>query len=183
LATTLVLVRHGETDWNRERRVQGHTDVPLNAEGRLQAADLVARLAHETFDAVYTSDLRRARETALLVAEPRGLNVVPATELRERDFGTWEGLTDDEAHRRYPMETRDPRGWGDAETQEEMAARVLEKLIEIGRVHRGGRVLVVSHGGPLRAVLRHVGRDGDGPIENCAVVRVVAQDDTLWGVH
>jgi broad specificity phosphatase PhoE len=182
VATTIVLARHGETDWNRARRVQGHADVPLNAAGRRQAADLVARLAHETFDAVYTSDLRRASETALLVAEPRGLDVVPATELRERDFGTWEGLTDDEARRRYPVETEDPRWWGDAETQEEMATRVVQKLIEIGRVHRGGRVLVVSHGGPLRAMLRHVGRDPHGPIDNCAVVRFVAEGGTLRGV-
>jgi len=182
VTTLILLARHGETDWNRERRVQGHTDVPLNSAGRRQAQDLAEVLSGDAIDSVYSSDLRRASATAGVVADPRGLEVVLLTDLRERNFGTWEGLTDDEARRRYPEETSDPRTWGDGETQVEMAARVLEAVRLIGSRHSGEVVLVVSHGGPLRAVLRLVGREVDGPLENCAVVRLLAVGSVLRGV-
>jgi broad specificity phosphatase PhoE len=180
--TTLILTRHGETEWNREGRVQGHADIPLNGTGIAQAQRLAADLLHLELDAVYASDLLRASVTASIVAEPRGLEVVLLPALRERDFGTWEGLTDVEARRRFPTETADPRTWGDAETQGEMASRVFRALIEIGCEHAGGTVLVVSHGGPLRATLRRVGRGGHGPLENGAVVRVLAEGATLRAV-
>ena len=89
--TTLLLARHGETDWNRARRWQGHAVRPLTDRGRAQAAALSDRLADIALDAVYSSDLRRARETAEAVALPHGLDVIVLPELREVDVGSWEG--------------------------------------------------------------------------------------------
>jgi broad specificity phosphatase PhoE len=172
--TTIVLVRHGETDWNAERRVQGTTDRRLNETGVAQARALAQQLADEPLDAVYTSDLSRALETARTVAEAHALSVEALTDLRERDFGTWEGLTDEEIFERYP-EAR-TGSWGDAETREELAARVVGAMRSIAARHPGGRVLVVTHGGPLRAMLAQCAIDGEGPIANCHVVRLVFRD-------
>ncbi len=168
--TTILLVRHGETDWNAERRVQGHSDRPLNETGRAQARSLAEELAAERIDAVYSSDLLRAHETARIVAETKGLGVTAIPDLRERDFGTWEGLTDDEILARFPEAATGP--WGDAETRQQMAERVADALRRIADAHPDGNVLVVSHGGPLRAVLTHCGVDGVGRIDNCHVVRL-----------
>src|SRR5579862_1895349 len=100
--TTILLARHGETDWNVERRWQGHADTPLNDTGRAQARSLGEELADEPIDAVFSSDLRRAHETARLVAEPRGLSVIAIPDLRERNFGSAEGLTTEEIQTRFP---------------------------------------------------------------------------------
>ena len=178
--TTILLARHGETDWNLNRRVQGHSDTPLNDTGRAQAQALGEELAGERIDAVYSSDLVRAHETARAVAEPRGLGVTAIRDLRERHFGTWEGMTDDEIFARF--DPTPDTSWGDGETREEMAERVLDALRRIAATHPGSRVLVVSHGGPLRAVLSHCGVDGVGRIDNCHVVRVEIVDGVLRGV-
>jgi broad specificity phosphatase PhoE len=178
--TTILLARHGETDWNLNRRVQGHSDTPLNDTGRAQAQALGGELADERIDAVYSSDLIRAHETARAVAEPRGLGVTAIRGLRERNFGTWEGLTDDEILARF--NPAPDSSWGDGETREEMAERVLDALRRIAAAHPESRVLVVSHGGPLRAVLAHCGVNGVGRIDNCHVVRVEVVDGILRGV-
>jgi probable phosphoglycerate mutase len=170
VVTTILLTRHGETDWNRDQRVQGHTDRPLNDTGRAQAEELARTLADEPLDAVYASDLSRAHETARAVAEGRGLPVRTEASLREKSFGTWEGLTGSEIQERFPDALQGH--WGDGEQADEMAARVLEAVRRIAVAHPGERVLVVSHGGPLRAVLRHCNVDLDGPIGNCAVIRI-----------
>lgn len=180
MATTIFLVRHGETDWNRERRVQGHADRPLNEVGREQAAALAAELAGESIDAVYASDLVRARDTALAVASALGLEVVPHAGLREKHFGTWEGLLDHEVLERYPQAATGP--WGDGETTGQLAERVLAALHEIAARHPGETVLAVSHGGPLRAVLRNCAVDGVDRVENCQVVRIVIEDGDLRAV-
>lgn len=177
--TTILLVRHGETDWNRERRVQGHSDRPLNETGLAQAAALVEELADERIDAVYSSDLARALDTAGGIATARGLPVHPLSELREKNFGTWEGLTDTEIKARFPEASAGP--WGDAETSEELAERVLGALRSIASDHPGGRVLVVTHGGALRAVLRHCAVQ-DGPVLNCHVARIAVENGTLRSV-
>lgn len=179
MATTILLTRHGETDWNRERRVQGHTDRPLNDTGRAQALALAQALAGESLEAVYASDLSRAYETARAVAEPRRLPVRTVPELREKNFGTWEGLTDEEIFSRFPDARRGR--WGDGETPEHVASRVVVALQEIAGRHPGATVLVVSHGGPLRAVLSHCSAFADGPIENCHVARLeVEGGDFRW---
>jgi phosphoserine phosphatase len=178
--TTILLARHGETDWNLNRRVQGHSDTPLNDTGRAQARALGEELAEERIDAVYSSDLIRAHETARAVAESRGLGVTAIRDLRERHFGTWEGLTDGEIFARF--NPAPDSSWGDGETRDEMAERVLDALRRIAAAHPESRVLVVSHGGPLRAVLAHCGVDGIGRIDNCHVVRVEVVDGILRGV-
>ena len=178
--TTILLVRHGETDWNLQRRVQGHSDTPLNDNGRAQALALADTLDDVELDAVYASDLARAFETARIVAERRGLPVTSVPGLRERNFGTWEGLTDTEIFERYPAAKNG--SWGDAETQDEMRERVLAALHEIAAVHPGGRVLVVTHGGPVRRLLVECGRDGKGPIGNSALYEVRLQDGRFVGI-
>jgi broad specificity phosphatase PhoE len=153
--TTLILVRHGETDWNAQQRWQGHSDTPLNDAGREQARRLAGDL--EPVDALYSSDLARARETAEIIAEVTGVEVRLDHRLRERGFGSWEGLTSDEIESSFPDEQRRWRegvgaGANDAEPFEAFAARVGSFLDEVGRRHPGEDVLVVSHGGTIRVV-------------------------------
>lgn len=150
--TDLWLVRHGQTDWNVEGRYQGQSDVPLNEAGRQQARDLAARLAGQHFEAVYSSDLARARETAEIVAAALGLPVRLDRRLREICQGEWEGLqvkdisgrfVKDVAHaRENPLHSRAPGG----ESVGEVAARMAVAASDIAREHPGGRVLVFSHG-------------------------------------
>ena len=167
MPTRIILARHGETDWNRERRWQGHSDRPLTDTGRQQAHALATQLAAEPIDAVYSSDLIRAHETARIVAEQLGVDVVTVPGLRERRFGSWEGLQDVEVERRFPGVHGPP----DGETREEMARRVLDSLDAIAATHRGRTVLVVSHGGPIRAALRHHRHPScDEPVGNCSIV-------------
>src|SRR5581483_2208896 len=119
--TTLLLSRHGETDWNREGRWQGWADPPLNEVGREQARALAETLRTTAFDAVYSSDLRRAHETARIVAAPHGVAVVTGPGLREIDVGSWSGLTRAEIEARFGPDAVRP----DGETREQHAARVL----------------------------------------------------------
>jgi len=154
--TTLLLARHGETDWNRARRWQGHADRPLTERGRAQAAELAERLADIALDAVYSSDLRRARETAEAVAQAQGVDLVQLAELREVSVGSWEGLTREEAETRFPEGFRrwlaGGTGWEDGETYAEMSKRVLVAVQRIAGGREGNRFLIVSHGGPIRAI-------------------------------
>ena len=154
--TTILLARHGESDWNRERRWQGHADRPLTEHGVEQAHALAERLGDIDLDAVYSSDLLRARATAEAVAAPRGLDVRIVPDLREVDVGSWSGLTREEARDRFPSDfvrwLDGSQGWGDGETYETMSERVLAALATIIAAHPEGRVLVVAHGGPIRAI-------------------------------
>jgi broad specificity phosphatase PhoE len=154
--TTILIARHGQSDWNQEKRWQGHADRPLTERGREQAQVLADRLAHIELDAVYSSDLHRARDTAAVVAESQGLDLRQLPDLREVDVGSWSGLTRAEAEERFPegfARWRDGYpGWKDGETYEAMTDRVLRAVDEIAAEHDGGRVLVVSHGGPIRAM-------------------------------
>jgi broad specificity phosphatase PhoE len=140
--TTLLLVRHGETDWNADGRLQGHTDRPLTDFGRWQAQQLAGELESEELEAIYSSDLARARETAEIVGERLELPVVLDPDLREKDWGTWEGLTAVERDRVEFV----------GESTEEHQERVLGALRRIAERHSGGRVLVVTHGGSMRRV-------------------------------
>jgi broad specificity phosphatase PhoE len=155
--TTLLLVRHGETDWNAAGRLQGHTDRPLSDFGRRQARELAAELANEPPDAIYASDLARARETAEIAGERLGLRVVLDPDLREKDWGTWEGLT--------PVERDRVEFVG--ESTEAHQERILRALRRIARRHPGGRVLVVTHGGSMRRVQTAAMGMAMPVVENC----------------
>ena len=181
------MVRHGETDWNRESRFQGQSDPPLNASGRRQAHELAQRLRGESLDTVYASPLRRAYETAEIVAGGLGLEVQAVDALREVFLGAWEGLTLSEVEARFPEGYRrwvgHRDGWHGGESYDELAQRVIAGLLEIAEAHEGGRVLAVTHGGPIRsAVAAATGtpfaeiHSSVRVIENCAVLRFTVGD-------
>jgi probable phosphoglycerate mutase len=153
--TTILLARHGETDWNREGRFQGWADPPLNATGRAQAVDLSVQLMAEELAAVYSSPLRRAYETAEVVAASRGLEPVTVDALREVDVGSWSGLSRAEIEQRFPEQYARwldyGQGWEDGETYEQMVDRVVGALQELAEARDGERILAVTHGGPIRA--------------------------------
>jgi broad specificity phosphatase PhoE len=155
--TELLLVRHGETDWNADRRWQGRDDPPLNERGLEQARELAGTLEGEAIDALYTSDLRRALMTAEVLAERLGLELRPLQELREIDVGSWSGLTFEELSERYPEQVARHleswgSGWEDGERPEQLTERVVAALRRIAAEHPDGRVLVVVHGGVVRAI-------------------------------
>ena len=155
--TTLLLVRHGETDWNAVGRLQGHTDRPLSDYGRRQARQLADELAEEEVEAIYASDLARARETAEIAGKRLGLPVVLDPDLREKDWGTWEGLT--------PVERDRVEFVG--ESTEAHQERILRALRRIAKRHPGGRVLVVTHGGSMRRVQTAALGMAMPVVENC----------------
>jgi phosphoserine phosphatase len=154
--TTILLARHGESDWNRSQRWQGFADRPLTDLGRRQAAELAARLDETELDTIYSSDLRRARETAEIVARSKGLEVHATPDLREVDVGSWSGLTRAEAEAQFPEGYArwlgGGEGWKDGETYEQMSERVVAAVQRIAALHDDRRVLVVAHGGSIRAV-------------------------------
>jgi broad specificity phosphatase PhoE len=160
--TTIFLARHGESDWNVEKRFQGHSDRPLTERGRKQAHALADLVGAEKIDAVYTSPLSRARETAEIVAARAGLEAVALPELREVDTGSWSGLSRADVEARFPEGFARWRsggsGWENGESYDEMAERVIGALRTIAEDHPDGRVLVISHGGPIRAI--HAAAEG-----------------------
>ncbi len=156
------LVRHGVTEWNRALRFQGHTDIPLDAEGRAQAAKIGARIARlpQPPVAVYSSDLSRARDTAAAIAAPLGLTVVATPELRETCLGAWEGLNRAEIEARgegvllagYIRDSLTHRP-PESETLEAVYARMNRAWDAIRAENHTGPVVIVGHGGSLRALL------------------------------
>lgn len=184
--TELYLVRHGETDWNVARRIQGVTDIPLNARGREQARECGRLLARRTFDAIYCSPLSRAVETARLIAGIVGLDEPTAlTELVERDYGAAEGLSWSEIERRFPEGVRVPG----RESREAVALRVVPALIRLAERHPGEALIVISHGGSIRSVLNAVdpgsrfGMITNGSVHSFRVVdgglKLIAFDDPI----
>jgi len=156
--TLVLLVRHGETQWNLDQRIQGHQDVPLTERGMEQARRLAACLAAEPPHAIYSSDLQRSRLTAELLAPDR-TEIRTDPRLREAEFGEWEGLSLAEIRSRHPEDfenwrrdalTHRPPG---GETIEALKDRCMSALAEALPRHPGERVLVVSHGGPVRAMV------------------------------
>jgi broad specificity phosphatase PhoE len=156
VATTILLARHGESDWNHSERWQGLADRPLTERGREQARTLADRLHDVQLDAIYSSDLQRARDTAQVVGLDHGLDVTEVPALREVDVGSWSGLTRTEAETRFPEGYArwldGGEGWEDGETYEQLRDRVVMAIRRIATDHEGGRVLVVAHGGTIRAI-------------------------------
>jgi broad specificity phosphatase PhoE len=172
--TTIFLARHGETDWNREGRWQGWADPPLNERGRDQARELAEQLRATPFDAVYSSDLARAHETAEIVAKPHRMAVVADPGLREIDVGSWSGLTRAELDERFPDGDRP-----DGETRDQHRVRVQAAVERIARANLGRRILIVTHGGTMRALRGQVSDGPQHPIANCGVIEFHFRDDVL----
>jgi probable phosphoglycerate mutase len=156
----LCIVRHGETDWNAERRLQGQADIALNAVGRAQAVAMRESLRALAFAAAYSSDLERARRTADIALAGSGLAVLPAPTFRERDYGRYQGLTADEAARDHPAmhalhQARDPHyAYETGESLTAFAARIAAGLRELAARHAGEQVLLFTHGGVLDIIYR-----------------------------
>lgn len=161
MKTEFILLRHGETEWNSLGRLQGHQDSPLSPEGLRQADALAARLSTVPFQALYSSDLGRALETARRIAARTGHSVLPDLRLRERGLGIFEGLTRDEASQRHP-EVFAQYATGGPEFVVPSGESTLQRLRhavgcleELGARHPGTRVVVVTHGGVLSSLFRH----------------------------
>ncbi len=178
--TRICFVRHGETDWNVEKRIQGQLDLPLNEVGRAQALAMAFNAAHVSFRTVYSSDLARAEETARALALREGLEVELLPQLRERNYGIFQGITAAEGALRYPEAhahymARDPDY--DFETGESLlhfAARVAEAVDWMVRHHSGQTIAAVSHAGVLdilyrKATGRPLHTPRDFVIPNCAL--------------
>lgn len=190
--TRLCLIRHGETVWNARARIQGQLDVALSGAGHAQARALAGALAGERFDALYTSDLARARQTAQAIAQRLKLPVDSRAALRERHYGVFQSLTYGEARERHPDEyARHARREVDCdfrtgESLHAFAARVLEGIAQILAAHAGGRVLVVTHGGVLDIVHRRatgasLAAPRDFDIPNAAV-NWIEVDGERWSI-
>ena len=190
----LYLVRHGETDWNREKRWQGHFDRPLSPEGRAQAAAAARRLVGERISRIHSSDLTRAWQTAEIVGEACGVEPQADRRLREVDVGNWAGLTQEEAKQRFPhgYERRRSggKGWEDGESYEEMGERVLACVTEIIAQARGSEhIALICHSGVVRMLVVHAlhlapeDRRAIGGNEHGAVTILKARNDRPWSLR
>lgn len=196
----ILLIRHGETEWNRMRRMQGHIDIPLSEVGRRQALALAAALTTERPQVIYASDLQRARDTAQPTADMLDLPVTLDPGLRERCFGAFEGLMYEEIGARYPqafarMQARDPHvqfpaGERKAETLTDFYRRAVGAVARIARRHEGSKLAIVTHGGVLDCLYREatgkaIDAERDFSIVNAAINRLRWQSGRFtllaWG--
>ncbi|MFF1633113.1 histidine phosphatase family protein [Leifsonia sp. NPDC058248] len=178
--TRISLVRHGQTDWNLSKRIQGSSDIPLNDTGREQAESTGRALAGGSYDAIYASPLSRANETASIIARHTGLDTpLPLEAVAERRYGEAEGLTGSEILARWPEGTPVPG----RESRDAVVERALPALLDLGEKHPGESIIVVSHGGVIGSLVRHVtGHALPGPgevIPNGSVHEFVYDDGTL----
>ena len=191
--TRVLLVRHGETAWNVEGRIQGHVNTALNALGQAQARALGERLLHVKFDAVYSSDLQRAYETARWAVLDSGGTVIPEPRLRERHLGVLQGLTGPEAIASQPgawntFKSRDPAAvLAGGESLDEFFRRAVAVVEELVHRHAGTHLLLVTHGGVLDAIYRHatgmpLARARDFPVYN-ASVNILCHEDNGWRIE
>jgi len=159
--TRLIFVRHGETTWNAEDRMQGQQDSPLSPLGWKQARLAARKAAQLKPDLIYTSDLSRARAVAELAAKKMGIPFITAPELRERNFGEWEGLTNDEVRQRYPIGAKshkeDPANFRPpgGESRADVCQRIAAFVDLLLQKHPGKKVLICTHGGPIKAAVCH----------------------------
>ncbi|USX26208.1 histidine phosphatase family protein [Oxalobacteraceae bacterium OTU3CINTB1] len=199
--TNILLIRHGETAWNAVRRLQGHIDIPLNAEGERQAGALAQALAAESVDVIVSSDLQRARQTAQAVADQyHGAQVQTDAKLRERCYGVFEGMLYTEVAQKYPADfalwqARDidavmPPGERVAESFRQFYARAISAIREWAERHPGKTVAIVAHGGVLECAYREaVGMQLDSPrdfqVKNASINRFTFSEGKLaltsWG--
>lgn len=158
--TRIIAIRHGETDWNRTRQYQGQEDIPLNDRGVVQARDIARSLSLSSLDAVYTSDLQRAFQTATEIAQTFLMTPIPVTGLREQHFGVFQGLTGEDVAKRWPGASAQwhqrvadfgPEG---GETRNAFSVRCVTAMNQLARAHVGGAIAIVCHGGVLDCLYR-----------------------------
>ena len=197
---TIYVVRHAQTDWNAFKRIQGHTDIPLNKAGEEQAYRAKDLFNKIHFDAVFSSDLLRAKKTAEIITLERDLTVMTTVALRERNFGELEGayiaeisnmekVLDTLSHEERFVHKMTPN----MENDEELVGRFITFVREVSVAYAGKHVLMVSHGALLRMFLIHLGVGtyqslGHGTIENTAYIKMLADGtdfavQELYGVH
>lgn len=188
--TRFCLIRHGETDWNGEKRIQGHVDIDLNAAGRAQARALTLGLSAHRFAAAYSSDLLRAWNTARIATRGLGLAVSPAPTFRERHFGVMQGVTTLEASEKFPRafhhhKARTPDyDYEGGESLTSFAARIMAALDALAALYPEQNVLVFTHGGVLdvayrAATGRELHKPRDFQLPNAAL-NWVGRDDQGW---
>ena len=181
--TNLIAIRHGETHWNRTRQYQGQEDIELNEKGFAQARDIAQSLAQTSLAAIYTSDLKRAHQTATEIALAAGMTPQRVAELREQHFGIFQGLTGDEVAQRWPDASdqwqRRVADFGPAggETRNAFSRRCVAAMNQLARAHVGSTIAVVCHGGVLDCLYRAAsGLPMDTPrtgsLENAAINRL-----------
>lgn len=149
LTTTFYVVRHSQTDWNLEKKIQGHSDIPLNEAGKQEAQLLAETIRDISFSICFTLDLKRAYETALILTcnHPMKIPIIVDSRLRERNCGIWEGAPYADFY------AAAPNGWHDIESNEEMQSRSIQCLTEIAEAHPGKHILLVTHGGIMRNLI------------------------------
>ncbi len=179
--TTFYVVRHGQTDWNVQNIVQGHHDIPLNNVGRSESLSLSQTLMQTRFSACFSSDLKRAFETAQIVVQNRPLEIKSYPRLRERYFGPlWQGRPFAE-YLQSPQELRQ-----DVESETQVKSRVLASFLDMVTHHPGSPILVVTHGGVLRLLLGHIlaldFTQHEMSTQNNCVAKIVFTQDS-WKVH
>lgn len=195
-STKVILIRHGETEWNLSGRWQGHADSPLSPRGVSQAVALGEKMSKESLDHFYTSDLERAQHTSRLVGEPSGWVANPVKYLRERDLGVLEGLTTDEMLQKHPSEYQSFRNDGPdyqvpgGESFRQFCDRCSQALEEVSARHPGERIGLVTHGGFLGAIFRYVlniplDAERNYVLLNCSINRLEKTDKgwnlVSWG--
>ena len=159
-ATRIIAIRHGETAWNVDTRIQGQLDIPLNTVGRWQASRVAQALAEESIQAIYASDLLRAWETARSIAEATGLTLQAHAGLRERGFGEFQGKTFAEIEALWPEQSRQWRArhpeWAPpgGESLAALRARIVGVASELAQKHLGEQIVMVAHGGVMDVLYR-----------------------------
>lgn len=188
--TRIILVRHGETIWNRELRLQGSRDIPLSEVGLAQADKVADRLQQERFHNVYSSHLQRAHKTASTIADRLQIPHHVHEDLRERHYGELEGMTREEILGRYPgfwepgTDLSNVKG---LELPEELRERAYRAVREIAERHPGEEIVIVSHGGTINAFLHRISRGelgtGINKLGNTSITRVVRDEDGSWQIE
>ncbi|MGB8955198.1 MAG: histidine phosphatase family protein [Tumebacillaceae bacterium] len=188
--TRITLVRHGETIWNRELRLQGSRDIPLSEVGLAQAEAVADRLLQEQFHNIYSSHLQRAHKTASTIADRLQIPHHVHEDLRERHYGELEGMTREEILGRYPgfwEPGTDLSSVKRLELPEELRERAYQAVREIAERHPGENVMIVSHGGTINAFLHRISRGelgtGISKLGNTSITRVVRDEDGSWQIE
>ncbi|WP_258728933.1 histidine phosphatase family protein [Bacillus atrophaeus] len=162
--TAVCLIRHGETDWNAQKKLQGSTDIPLNAAGERQAKETGEYLKDFNWDIIVTSPMKRAKKTAEIINEYLHLPIAVMEDFKERDYGDAEGMSLEERRKRYP-----DKNYPNMETLEDLTARLMEGLVKVNHAYPNQKVLIVAHGVAIHALLSEISA-GEINLENTRLV-------------